>query len=242
MVKIAGRARAGRVRAGRLRAGLLAGLLLPGLGSGDARVPVSVADPPWSALARVQVPGVSRCTGFFVAAGTVVTAAHCLWDGHVRRTVRPGQIHVLAGYDHGGYHAHAVARGYRVGAGYAGGANTGLGGDVAVLTLDAAIGAAALPWADAARPGEATMLGGYEQDRAETLLADTACRTMGRIADAGGRPILQHACAATGGTSGAPLLVRRDGRWAVAGVNVAASVGDVGGLAVPAATARALLP
>ncbi len=232
MIKIAGRA----------RAGLLAGVLLPGLGSGDARVPVSVADPPWSALARVQVPGVSRCTGFFVAAGTVVTAAHCLWDGHVRRTVRPEQIHVLTGYEHGGYRAHAVARSYRVGAGFVGGTATGLGGDVAVLTLDAAIGTAALPWANAARPGEAAMLGGYEQDRIETLLADTGCRTMGRIADAGGRPILQHACAATGGTSGGPLLVRSGAGWAVAGVNVTANVGDVGGLAVPAATARALLP
>lgn len=226
---------------GRGRTALLAGVLLPGLGSGDARVPVSVADPPWSALVRVQVPGVSRCTGFFVAAGTVVTAAHCLWDGHVRRTVRPGQVHVLTGYDHGQYRAHAVALRYRIGSGFAGDANTGLGGDVAVLTLDAAIGTATLPWADAARPGEAAMLGGYEQDRVETLLADTACRTMGRVADAGGRPVLQHACAATGGTSGAPLLVRQGDGWAVAGVNIAASVGDVGGLAVPAATARALL-
>ena len=224
------------------RAGLLAGILLPGLGSGDARVPVSVTDPPWSALARMQVPGVSRCTGFFVAPGTVVTAAHCLWDVHVRRVVRPEQVHVLAGYEHGAYRAHSAARGVRIGAGFVGGANTGLGGDVAVLTLDAAIGVAALPWARDARPGEAAMLGGYEQDRVETLLADTACRTMGRIADAGGRPILQHACAATGGTSGAPLLVRDGGGWAVAGVNIAANVGDVGGLAVPAATVRALLP
>ena len=226
---------------GRVRAGLLAGLLLPGLGAGTVRVPVSVGDPPWSSLVRVQVPGVSRCTGFVVARDLVVTAAHCLWSARVGRMARPGRVHVLAGYDRGTFRAHAVARSYRVGEGFDGRSEAGLGGDVAVLALDAPVGGPSLPWAGAARPGQAAMLGGYEQDRSEALLADTDCRVMGRVVDAGGRALLQHACAATRGASGAPLLVREGGVWAVAGVNVAASVGDVGGLAVPGATARALL-
>ena len=60
-------------------------------------------------------------------------------------------------------------------------------------------------------------------------------------ADAADRPLRQHSCAGTRGTSGAPLLVRDHGRWAAAGVQVAAVEGDIGGLAVPSETVQALL-
>lgn len=208
-----------------------------------ARRPVSVAEPPWSALVRVQVPGVSRCTGFLVAADRVVTAAHCLWGQRTQRMVPAESVHVLTGYDHGHYRAHSVVASFRTGPAYRPRAGAGQDDDVAVLTLAKPIGTVVLPWATHIQPGEAAMLGGYEQDRAETLLADTDCRLMsGTDGGGGGRPLIAHACAATRGTSGAPLLVRgADGGWAVAGVNVAAAIGDVGGLAVPASTVRAML-
>ncbi len=220
---------------------LFAAVLLPGLGAAPARHPVSVTEPPWSALVRVQVPGVSRCTGFLIAPGRVVTAAHCLWGQRTLRMVPAESVHVLTGYDHGRYRAHSVVSAYRTGPTYRPRGGAGQGDDFAVLTLAVPIGTVALPWATRIQPGEAAMLGGYEQDRAETLLADTDCRLMGGIGDTGGRPLIAHACAATSGTSGAPVLVRGPDGWAVAGVNVAAVIGDVGGLAVPASTVRALL-
>jgi protease YdgD len=38
----------------------------------------------------------------------------------------------------------------------------------------------------------------------------------------GGARFITHDCDATRGTSGGPLLVRRDDGWAVAGINIAA--------------------
>jgi protease YdgD len=68
-------------------------------------------------------------------------------------------------------------------------------------------------------PGTPLMFGGYQRDRPEALLADTACRALGHERRPGGHTLLVHDCAGTHGASGAPLLARgRDGRWGVAGV------------------------
>jgi len=220
---------------------LLAAVLLPGLGQGDTRGRVDAAVPPWSALALVQMPGVSRCTGFLIAPRMVVTAAHCLYAPRVRRLLWPGAVHVLSGFSGGGYTGHSVVASYRVPAGFIptneGGSR---GADVAVLALAQPLGAVTLRLA-AAQAGEAAMLGGYNQDRAQVLLADSACRIMGVLADAAARPLRRHSCAGTRGTSGAPLLVRDHGQWVAAGVQVAAVEGGIGGLAVPSETIQALL-
>jgi protease YdgD len=51
--------------------------------------------------------------------------------------------------------------------------------------------------------------------------------------------MLRHSCAATGGASGGPLLVRRpDGGWMIAAVGSVATIGAQGGWAVPAAAVR----
>ena len=62
------------------------------------------------------------------------------------------------------------------------------------------------------------MLGGYNQDRAEVIEADTACHVV-----TAGPALLVHDCAGTRGTSGGPVLMRGpDGVWRVAGMQVGA--------------------
>ena len=78
---------------------------------------------------------------------------------------------------------------------------------------------------------EAIAVAGYNQDRAQILMADLACHITG-TAMAAGKPFIAHDCDATRGTSGGPLLVRQGGGWAVIGINIGAAAGA--NLALPA--------
>lgn len=210
----------------------------PGVGPVDRRIPVSLDQPPWTALARVQTELGERCSGFLVAPRVMITAAHCLFLPRVRRFIQPGSVHVLVGYDGGRYRAHARVSAFRVAEGYQPLDEAGSGGaDRAVLVLDHPVVRQANVLETASAPAEVPLpvrLGGYGQDRDERVVADPACAVTGRVADGGGRPLLAHDCDATRGTSGAPLLWRRpDGRWVAIGVQVGASTGGAGGVAVP---------
>lgn len=206
---------------------------LPGLDPGDAgrRSVVDAARVPWNALARVQTELGGRCTGFLLAPRVVETAAHCLFLPKVGRFIRPEEVHVLLGLDRGQYAAHARTAQYRIAAGYdpRREADT-VRFDRAVLVLDRPVAGegTTVPVAAATPPaGTALMLGGYDQDRPERVLADTGCRLLGVE-----NGTIRHDCAGTRGTSGAPLLARgADGRWAAIGVQVAARVGTRGGVA-----------
>jgi protease YdgD len=202
---------------------------------------VDVAAWPWSALVLVQVPGVARCTGFMLDPRTVMTAAHCLFLPRVRHMARPDDIHVLSGYARGDYRGHSLITRYSTASGWdPGDEHRAPGADAAVLTLATPLPGGALGLTPG-QPGQAAMLGGYEQDRAQVLLADTDCRVMGLAGDAGGL-LRQHSCTATSGASGAPLLARDPaGRWAVAGLQIAAERGVAGGLAVDQSTLAALI-
>ena len=206
---------------------LLGATPLPGVGTADGRRPVDPAAAPWNALARVQVPGVARCTAVLIGPRTALTAAHCLFSRHLGRLVPPDMVHVLTRYAREDFAAHALAVAYRIAPGQ----------DVAAVTLAAPIGAATLGFAALPRPGTAAMLGGYNQDRIEVPEADLACHVLDV-----GAGLIRHDCAGTHGTSGAPLLVRNgDATWAVAGIETRAMVGGRGGIAVAAAALQAWL-
>jgi protease YdgD len=222
---------------------VLSGPILPGLGGHDPRVRQDPAAWPWRAVARLQIPGAGRCTAFLVAPRVVLTAAHCLYVRRAGHFAPAQSVHVLTGYGAGRFARHAVATGYRLAPGYdPRHVPPDFGADVAVVTLDRAMAAPGevLRVAQGEAPS-AAMLGGYNQDRAEVIEADPACAVLGGALDAAGRPLLRHDCAATRGTSGAPLLVRTQGGWRVAGLQVAAANGRASGIAVPAATLREVL-
>jgi len=236
-------------RRGRLIAALgiflvTGGAALPGVGPTESRVRVDVAAAPWSSIVRLQIPGVSRCTGVLIAPDLVATAAHCLWGRRLGHFAPASAIHILAGYADGAFTAHRVAASVAMTPGYDPEGPAGAGSDIAVVTLAAALPGPALSlWDGPVPPGTPVMLAGYGQDRAERLMADTGCtaRSYGEGPDA--QPILIHTCAGTRGTSGGPLLARApDGTWRVAGIQAAARPNAAGGAAVPAAAVRALLP
>lgn len=204
---------------------------LPGVGPVDGRVRVDTASLPWSAVARLQIPGVSRCTAVLVGRRTALTAAHCLWERRVGHFAPASSIHILSRYAAGRFAAHTLAASYRVATGFdPSRPDADRGADIAVVTLSEPFDGDVLPLAVAPAPGAPAMLGGYNQDRAEVIAADTACHIV-----ATSPALLVHDCGGTRGTSGGPLLVRGpDGGWRLAGIQVAAFAGHGGGVAVAA--------
>jgi protease YdgD len=209
----------------------------PGLGSLDARRMVDSTATPWRSLGRVQTGLGSRCTGTLVAPDQVLTAAHCL-VAPSGRLVQPGSLHFLLGYAAGQWTAHRQVVAVRVGPDFDAARRGPPGADWALLKLDSPVGQVpALPLRSA-RPGERLLLGGYQQDRPEVLMADIDCAVLGTATNAG-LLLLRHGCAGTRGSSGAPLLQEdAAGDWFVTGVAVAATRHQAGGVAVPAASIR----
>jgi protease YdgD len=190
----------------------------------DRRVSVDPSEPPWNAIAKIQTNIGTRCTGALIAHATVLTAAHCLYNPRTHAFLQPVSLHVLLGYQRGEYRWHRLVAQFVVGSGFDG-ANRAPSSDWAQLQLAETIPSTVvpLPLAQAApAAGTAAVLAGYNQDRAQLLIADPACHVV-RAAATGERDgLFAHDCAATRGTSGAPVLVRENGGWAVLGVNIAA--------------------
>jgi len=201
----------------------------------ERRVPVDQNAPPWNAIVKVQTNIGSRCTGVLVAPATVLTAAHCLYNPRTRTLLEAVSLHVLLGYERGAYRWHRLVARYVVGRGFEGGKGPQTA-DWARFQLTEPIpdAVAPLPLAEAQpAPGTAVSLAGYNQDRAQLLIADLSCHVIRAFGNPDGGKLIVHDCAATRGTSGAPLLVRQGSGWAALGINIAAGRETNLALAVP---------
>jgi protease YdgD len=195
----------------------------PALGA-ERRVAVDPNRPPWNAIVKVQTNIGSRCTGVLIALATVLTAAHCLYNPRTRALLEPVSLHVLLGYQRAEYRWHRRVARFVVGRGFEAGTGPPAA-DWARLELAEAIPSAIAPLPIAEglpAPGLSIALAGYNQDRAQLLLADPACHVIRAIGTDNAATLIGHDCAGTRGTSGAPLLVRQNGGWAVLGINLAA--------------------
>ena len=206
------------------------------IGAGSGRVAVPIGQAPWRGLLRVQTELGQRCTGFLIAPAVAVTAAHCLFLPRVGHFIRPGSVHVLLRYRMGRFAAHARVRRFVIASSYDPRREQATASaDRAVLLLDQSIGGPGDAIALAQRlpaVGERLLLAGYGQDRDEMAVRGPPCRITAVVADAIGGIVISHDCAATLGTSGAPLLVSAgDGTWRGVGVQIEARVGAVGGRA-----------
>jgi protease YdgD len=216
-----------------------ASILLPGIGSHDPRVPVPIDSAPWRAIGKLQATSgnlYESCTGTLIAPALVLTAAHCVFNLRTQHDFPPSALHFLVGYKGDNYIGHAVGRRIEVGAGYnAQHPDQTRGSDWALIALEKSLGSGGriLPLAvETPQAGSRVMLGGYSQDYPYILMADTACRIVGRVADAAGHPLLRDDCTGGSGVSGAPLLIKEGSGWSVAAIAVAAEMGTASGIAV----------
>ncbi|HEX3862314.1 MAG TPA: trypsin-like peptidase domain-containing protein [Stellaceae bacterium] len=188
----------------------------------DRRTPLDPNLPPWNAVAKVQTNIGEQCTGVLIAPATVLTAAHCIYNPRTRAFLQPVSLHVLFGYQRGAYRWHRLVTRVAIGRGFdiAKGPQPA---DWVRLDLAEPVPVTPLPLAhEIAVPGLAVALAGYNQDREQMLLGDTACQVTRTAALPGSADFIFHDCAGTHGTSGAPLLTRQAGGWAVIGINIAA--------------------
>jgi protease YdgD len=216
--------------------------------SSDARVRVDPREPPWNAVGRLQaVSGDTRtiCTGTLVGPRTVLSAAHCLYDGRTRRLFPPSSLQFLIGLDGQRMSAGALIERTMIGAGYNPSDPAGtMGSDWALIVLAAPInnGGHFLSL-DPQPPADGTtiMVGGYALNNPNVLAADTNCQVTTAAKDSKGRALVLHDCNIVQGVSGAPLLRRAGRGWTIVGINIGHSREGTRGFAVATEQVRPYL-
>lgn len=200
---------------------------LHGLKGADDRMMVEAGQYPWSAMGRLNNGLGGHCSGVLVGPRLLATAAHCLLNQRTRAIIPVGSLTFVAGYDRGQYlKASKVAR-LHPSPGWKYGGQSARTDDWALLELQEPLGEE-VGWiglGDDPAPGQTVTAAGYGKDKAHVPTAHVGCHVLERRG-----ALLLNDCDAVQGDSGGPVLVWRDGRFRLAGLNVAVivSAGDMG--------------
>ncbi len=219
------------------------GSVLDGGSLGLHHVTVDVSRYPWSSIGKLFNSVGGACTAVVIAPDQVLTAAHCLYSFRTQRWLRADAIHFLLGYARGDYSLHVRVARISIGPGYnpMDEVHTAAS-DWAVLSLGAPLPARVRPLAVAdvlPRTGGMIAIGGFAQDRAYLMTADTHCRLGPTLASG---KLLSHDCAIQHGDSGAPLLILADGVAKAVGVTVGFLKAEGRQASIAAPVTTAILP
>lgn len=210
-------------------AGPLAATTPLGIFGDDDQHIIDATDRRWDAVGRLNRESGGFCTAVLIGPREALTAAHCLWDQSQRRWEQPRSIHFVLGYRRGTYLGHARGTAFRLADGITidtSGHPKNLRDDWAVIELELDLSAGAgvqpMPLADASErdhlAGNPIARGGYSSDRPHLPAKVDPCKALAVIEQ--GR-LLLHDCDATAGSSGSPLVIERDGRLLVVGIQSA---------------------
>ncbi len=210
----------------------------PGIIDTDDRQIVDSWDPPWNAVGKINTPSWRRlgeCSGTLIASDIVLTAAHCLFNEVSGRPFRSEDIHFSAGQRRDQKIGHSVSRCVRFASDYRFKDRIqpkSIARDYAFIVLAEPIDTVPvglLP-PEALKAGLTVTHAGYGRDRRFLLVAHRAC-TISNVRGS----LLHTDCDTNHGQSGGPLLVERDGGFAVAGVMSATLANVYNQAASPAA-------
>ena len=193
------------------------------------------ADWPWRTVGRVNSTDRnirSHCTGTLLSSTVVLTASHCLYNFQRKAWIPVQSLFFVAGYQRGKGQATARIERYLVDPVHdvtSRDFSAGFAQDWALLVLDESISDAIgyLPLANFQRtPNPAKVqLAGYPALRSHVLSLVEDC---GALTTDGEQRIFLARCSAMRGDSGAPLLIKSDAGYQIAGVFVGTFVNPNG--------------
>ncbi|TLP69329.1 trypsin-like serine protease [Parasedimentitalea maritima] len=182
-----------------------------GATAGDPSVSVRSV-PGWEAVGRLNIAGRSMCTGALIAPNLVLTAAHCLYDQHSGRAIKPSSIRFEAGLNGRRIKAARTVTKVAVHPKYQfrRQGESQIGHDIAVLRLDRPISRSEIqPFAMAAAPqrGDAVGVLSYTHLQATRPSLEQPCHVLARQSET-----LVMSCRVEFGASGAPVLAVTPGQ------------------------------
>jgi len=167
----------------------------------------------WEAVGRLNMNGVGFCTATLISETRVLTAAHCLFNGHTGDRIDPSQLEFLAGWRTGRAEAIRNVRRAVIWPGFdfaAGAALTNVPTDIALLELDRPIRTTGItPFQVSTllpERGERVAVVSYGRGRAEAPSIQETCHVL----DQRRSGVSVFSCNIVPGSSGSPVFIVQD--------------------------------